>query len=206
MKSRQDAWTHEDDLLLAETVLRHIRDGSTQSAAFEEIGDKLNRTTAACGYRWNTEVRDKFLQAFELAKKQRKETKRSERSSDKRKSPASTFTGNKQVILEESEQEKEKKQIGTTGNTVNSLITIDDCIAFLKNYNQDKPADLKEQNNNLSKENQQLKEENQELTLKYNQLMTRNQNIEHNYKLLMTVLNQVQKTSEKSSGQKHRFH
>ena len=25
MKTRQDAWTKEDDLLLAETVLRHIR-------------------------------------------------------------------------------------------------------------------------------------------------------------------------------------
>ncbi len=27
MKTRQDAWTKEDDLLLAETVLRHIRGG-----------------------------------------------------------------------------------------------------------------------------------------------------------------------------------
>ncbi len=25
MKVRQDAWTDEDDLLLAETVLRHVR-------------------------------------------------------------------------------------------------------------------------------------------------------------------------------------
>ena len=40
MKVRQDAWTDEDDLLLAETVLRHVREGSTQLNAFEEVGDQ----------------------------------------------------------------------------------------------------------------------------------------------------------------------
>ncbi|MGB3889984.1 MAG: RsfA family transcriptional regulator, partial [Priestia megaterium] len=49
--SRQDAWTHDEDLLLAEIVLRHIREGGTQLAAFEEVGKKLTRTSAACGFR-----------------------------------------------------------------------------------------------------------------------------------------------------------
>src|SRR5699024_398529 len=75
-KVRQDAWTYEDDLLLAETVLRHIREGSTQLNAFEEVGDELNRTSAACGFRWNAEVRNKYVQAIDLAKRQRKERKR----------------------------------------------------------------------------------------------------------------------------------
>ena len=48
MKQRQDAWSEENDLLLAETVLRHVREGSTQLNAFEEVGDRLNRTSAAC--------------------------------------------------------------------------------------------------------------------------------------------------------------
>lgn len=75
-KVRQDAWSHEDDLLLAETVLRHVREGSTQLNAFEEVGDKLNRTSAACGFRWNAEVRRKYDNAMDLAKRQRKEKKR----------------------------------------------------------------------------------------------------------------------------------
>jgi len=75
-KVRQDAWSHEDDLLLAETVLRHVREGSTQLNAFEEVGDELNRTSAACGFRWNAEVRQNYVQAMELAKRQRKEKKR----------------------------------------------------------------------------------------------------------------------------------
>ncbi|SER73599.1 prespore-specific regulator [Gracilibacillus ureilyticus] len=75
-KVRQDAWSHEDDLLLAETVLRHIREGSTQLKAFDEVGDKLNRTSAACGFRWNAEVRQSYEQAVQIAKKQRKDRKR----------------------------------------------------------------------------------------------------------------------------------
>jgi prespore-specific regulator len=76
MKQRQDAWSEEDDLLLAETVLRHVREGSTQLNAFEEVGDKLNRTSAACGFRWNAVVRHNYEKALQLAKKQRKQKMR----------------------------------------------------------------------------------------------------------------------------------
>jgi prespore-specific regulator len=76
-KLRQDAWSEEDDLLLAETVLRHVREGSTQLHAFEEVGDKLERTSAAVGFRWNAIVRKRYEQALKIAKKQRKERQRS---------------------------------------------------------------------------------------------------------------------------------
>jgi len=76
MKQRQDAWSQENDLLLAETVLRHVREGSTQLNAFEEVGDKLNRTSAACGFRWNAVVRHDYEKALQLAKKQRKQRMR----------------------------------------------------------------------------------------------------------------------------------
>lgn len=76
MKQRQDAWSGENDLLLAETVLRHVREGSTQLNAFEEVGDKLNRTSAACGFRWNAVVRHDYEKALQLAKKQRKQRMR----------------------------------------------------------------------------------------------------------------------------------
>ncbi|WP_210364366.1 RsfA family transcriptional regulator [Bacillus sp. REN3] len=76
MKVRQDAWTEENDLLLAETVLRHVREGSTQLNAFEEVGDRLDRTSAACGFRWNAVVRHNYEKALQLAKKQRKQRQR----------------------------------------------------------------------------------------------------------------------------------
>jgi prespore-specific regulator len=74
--TRQDAWNQDEDLLLAEVVLRHIREGSTQLQAFEEVGKQLSRTSAACGFRWNSFVRKQYKSGIELAKKQRKEMKK----------------------------------------------------------------------------------------------------------------------------------
>lgn len=75
---RQDAWSKDEDVLLAEVVLRHIREASTQLAAFEEVGKKLSRTPAACGFRWNSLIRKQYEAAIALAKKQRKEQKKSQ--------------------------------------------------------------------------------------------------------------------------------
>ncbi|WP_080846577.1 RsfA family transcriptional regulator [Cytobacillus gottheilii] len=74
--TRQDAWSQDEDLLLAEVVLRHIREGGTQLLAFEEVGKRLSRTAAACGFRWNSYVRKQYKSGIELAKKQRKELKK----------------------------------------------------------------------------------------------------------------------------------
>ena len=76
VKVRQDAWLEENDILLAETVLRHVREGSTQLSAFEEVGDALNRTAAACGFRWNAVVRRDYEKELAEAKKERKQAMR----------------------------------------------------------------------------------------------------------------------------------
>ena len=75
--TRQDAWSNDEDILLAEIVLRHIREGGTQLQAFEEVGKLLSRTSAACGFRWNSYVRKQYKSGIELAKKQRKQVKKS---------------------------------------------------------------------------------------------------------------------------------
>ncbi|QDP40080.1 RsfA family transcriptional regulator [Radiobacillus deserti] len=71
--TRQDAWNQEEDVLLAETVLRYIREGKTQLEAFKEVAKKLSRTPAACGFRWNASVRKQYQEAIQLAKKDRKQ-------------------------------------------------------------------------------------------------------------------------------------
>ena len=76
VKIRQDAWLKENDELLAEAVLRHVKEGSTQLNAFEEAGDALNRTAAACGFRWNAVVRRLYERDLAEAKKERKERMR----------------------------------------------------------------------------------------------------------------------------------
>ena len=117
VKVRQDAWSHEDDLLLAETVLRHVREGSTQLNAFEEVGDHLNRTSAACGFRWNAEVRKKYNNAMDLAKRQRKEKKRA--------------IANKPVIKLSEHYSNEHQSLPQK----DSVLTMDEVIHFLQNVN-----------------------------------------------------------------------
>ncbi len=72
--SRSDAWTPEDDVTLAELVLKHIREGSTQLVAFDEAASLLGRTSAACGYRWNGVVRRHYEDTIREAKQIRRRT------------------------------------------------------------------------------------------------------------------------------------
>ncbi|MFC3040232.1 RsfA family transcriptional regulator [Virgibacillus xinjiangensis] len=70
--TRQDAWSKEEDLLLADTVLTYIREGRTQLEAFKEVAGKLDRTSAACGFRWNASIRKQYDEEIQKAKQERK--------------------------------------------------------------------------------------------------------------------------------------
>lgn len=72
--TRQDAWSNEEDIILAEIVLRYIREGKTQLEAFKEVAKQLSRTSAACGFRWNASIRKQYQDAIKTAKEKRKYT------------------------------------------------------------------------------------------------------------------------------------
>ena len=126
--TRQDAWSEDEDLLLAEVVLRHIREGGTQLAAFEEIGIKLNRTAAACGFRWNSLIRKKYEAAIQIAKAQRQ----------KRKYHRS-YAHQQQPVNEQFDQQVEFSE--NLGEQVTPIsheegLTFDHIIRFLKQQKQ----------------------------------------------------------------------
>lgn len=171
MKARQDAWTKENDLELAETVLRHIREGSTQVAAFTEASKKLNRTPGACGYRWNAEVRKNFDQAIVLAKKQCKEMK------------------DKNVKAEKAQKTKQDILLNQSGYS----ITIDDCIAFLSEMNENPVFDIAEENKVLEQENKKLLETYEDLKNKYNNLEKKKLDIEKEYRFLIMMIDRAEK-------------
>lgn len=75
-ETRQDAWAKDEDVILAETVLRYIREGKTQLEAFKEVAAQLSRTPAACGFRWNATIRKQYQEAIEQAKEERKKGNR----------------------------------------------------------------------------------------------------------------------------------
>lgn len=74
-KKRHDSWTSDEDGLLVETILHYIRSGKTQLEAFKEAAEKLSRTPAACGFRWNSSLRKNYLKEIEAAKESRKQIK-----------------------------------------------------------------------------------------------------------------------------------
>jgi RsfA family transcription factor len=74
--TRQDAWTKDEDVILAETVIRYIREGQTQLEAFKDVAKQLSRTSAACGFRWNATIRKSYQDAIQYAKEERKQAGR----------------------------------------------------------------------------------------------------------------------------------
>ncbi|MBA2872820.1 prespore-specific regulator [Anoxybacillus calidus] len=191
MKQRQDAWSEEDDLLLAETVLRHVREGSTQLNAFEEVGDKLNRTSAACGFRWNAVVRQRYEQALQLAKKQRKQR---QRALGKNQPVRKKLLYTPPVPSLEDLEATSILQTSTNNVEVNGM-SIDHVISFLqtlKAMNTNHEA-LQKENERLKKENAEMIAKNEELEKKIAKLEENSSTIQEDYETLMKIMNRARK-------------
>ncbi|WP_096440405.1 RsfA family transcriptional regulator [Alteribacter populi] len=201
MKVRQDAWSQEDDLLLAETVLRHIREGSTQLNAFDEVGDALNRTSAACGFRWNAVVRNKYDDAIKLAKKHRKERKRRVANDAK---PVSTYNAiakqqyapEKAYQTEVSEEKEVEMDIAMPSiSTRKRDLTLTDVIDFLEKMAQNNymSATAKVENERLVRENDFLNKKVEELSARLKELENEHKVVEEDYQSIIQIMNRARR-------------
>lgn len=199
MKVRQDAWSHEDDLLLAETVLRYIREGGTQLAAFDEVGDKLNRTSAACGFRWNAEVRNNYEQAIAIAKKQRKERKRALERMNKENAPAVTPQVEERTYIQESPmtviEEVSAELLPSRVTVSQESITLEDCISFLSSLRKDDllSSQLEYENNRLKRENETLRQKTKELEKRLEKLSDQQTIIQEDYQALVQIMDRARR-------------
>ena len=221
MKVRQDAWTEEDDLLLAETVLRHVREGSTQLNAFEEVGDKLNRTSAACGFRWNAVVRHNYDKALSLAKKQRKQRQRilgKDQGGKKRLlyTPPSPTISDIMVPHVQEEELELKSEVDITNYeaaeefvvaealapktqhtpvTLETAMSLDTVIAYLESMNGRmlQAEVLKTENERLKLEIKGLKKRNEDLENKISHLEQNSGLMQEDYETLMNIMNRARK-------------
>lgn len=171
MKVRQDAWSHEDDVYLAETVLRHIREGSTQLRAFDEVGDELNRTSAACGFRWNAVVRQKYVEPINQAKKERKQLKR-----------AHSFF-NKRPLVESSSVIRHDSM---------SLSAVIQFLQHLQHTTHDSNS-MKSDYERLLNEHHILMERNRQLQQQLAQLKQDHSIIEEDYQSLIQIMNRARR-------------
>ncbi|MFZ3576442.1 RsfA family transcriptional regulator [Virgibacillus sp. DJP39] len=192
VKVRQDAWSHEDDLLLAETVLRHIREGSTQLNAFEEVGDHLNRTSAACGFRWNAEVRNKYDHAIDLAKRQRKEKKRAVAVQSQSQSSSQPVVQLERKTTPVNENNIERN---IPAQQTESYMSMDLVIGYLKQVKKENQTSnqSKASLERLEKENQGLRnhvtELGKKLTVTEKQLST----IQEDYQVFIQIMERARK-------------
>lgn len=175
-KVRQDAWVRENDELLAEAVIRHVKEGSTQLNAFEEASDLLNRTAAACGFRWNAVVRRIYEEELTQAKKERKERMRLLNAATKRRT-------NSLYLLPSTEEEPTSIPL--------SALSLDIVIAYLVRLQHSNPAEqdiLK-----WRKLTSLLTEQKQELEKQLTILQKENKAIKDDYEQFVSIMNRARR-------------
>lgn len=134
-RTRQDAWSSDEDVILADAVLRYIREGKTQLEAFKDVANQLSRTSAACGFRWNATIRKNYQDVVNTAKEERKNR-----------------THNGLHYLKED-------TLGTNHETIETAILL---LENMKStYSKENSMQQKEQENTVKK----LKEENSQLKI-----------------------------------------
>ncbi|KQL54735.1 hypothetical protein AN964_15295 [Heyndrickxia shackletonii] len=176
--TRQDAWSHDEDLLLAEVVLRHIREGSTQLQAFEEVGKQMNRTAAACGFRWNSYVRKQYKSGIELAKKQRKERK--SKSSDHHEEPAQI----------------PRVEVDNTKLDFVSNLTLNDVIKYLENL-QVSYDQAQRDKESLSNELKELHSKMDQLQQMYEDQKKEYSELERDYSSMLAIMEKARQMALK---------
>lgn len=169
---RQDAWSEEEDLMLADIVLKNIREGRTQLQAFEEVGKKLERTSAACGFRWNATIRKKYDEAVKIAKQQKKKhgnDKKKEAISAEDPSPAPSTP-------------KHKQRQAETDQSLN----LGDVITYLRKLEKEE-RDNSSLQESLAKE----QEKTQALTFEKENLQQELERLRDDYKSFLSLLDRA---------------
>lgn len=200
---RQDAWTEEDDLILAEVTLRHIREGSTQLAAFDEVGQRLGRTPAACGFRWNSLVRKKYESAIQIAKAQRNQLKAQKRKKgpkqeNARVTDSAPLEGQENLpVLVENNLKGEQNR--------DENLTYDDVIRFLRRQKESYKR-MKQFDKLLAEKEAEievLKQENEKLKKELDTMQEEYRMMSEDYQALIRIMERARKLAFLGDGEEH---
>ncbi|WP_019005209.1 RsfA family transcriptional regulator [Cohnella laeviribosi] len=199
--ARQDAWTEDDDLILAEVTLRHIREGGTQLAAFEEVGRRIARTAAACGFRWNSCVRKRYSEAIQLAKQQRQKRNYLKKQGIADLDAAEETTGGEAPLAK--------------GEAVTAeSLSLEAVIRYLRQWKgliQELNRQIKHLEKELKEKDERiaaLQEENERLSKEVNEVQTDYQVVNDDYKALIKIMDRARRLAflaEEPEEEKTRF-
>ncbi|WP_027091093.1 RsfA family transcriptional regulator [Cohnella thermotolerans] len=198
---RQDAWSPDDDMILAEVTLRHIREGSTQLAAFEEVGQRIARTSAACGFRWNSCVRKRYHEAINIAKQQR------QKRNYLKKQGIPPLSGSEKLTSEDGDTAKSDVVTAET-------LSMDAVIRYLRQW-KNSVQELTRQVRSLEKELKEkeeqlaeLRQENERLSKEVNEVQTDYRVVNDDYKALIRIMDRARRLAflaEDTEEEKTRF-
>lgn len=200
---RQDAWSAEDDLILAEVTLRHIREGGTQLAAFEEVGHKISRTAAACGFRWNSCVRKRYEEAISIAKSQRQKRSYIRKQNQVNMSQITAF-----------EALDQEEGIYHEDTISEDSLSIDAIIRFLRQWKgmiQETRRQMKMLEKELREKEEELHElrlENERLSKEVNEVQIDYRVVNDDYKALIQIMDRARRLAilnEEDDELKSRF-
>ncbi|WP_051302137.1 hypothetical protein [Salibacterium aidingense] len=188
--SRQDAWSADEDITLAEIVLRHVREGSTQLSAFQEAGEKLSRTAAACGFRWNACIRKKYESAIEMARTHKhKSTDKGLLAREEEQQPDIPLSNIKDPGLSNEEE-------NFSPHTAEMKNQLQDTISFLTKLSQYMEEKEAEVNNTLENKKKELQHENKKLEEELHQVKKDFKRLREDYKALLDVMEKARALSE----------
>lgn len=192
---RQDAWSPDDDLILAEVTLRHIREGSTQLAAFEEVGERIGRTSAACGFRWNSCVRKRYEDAIQIAKQQRQK-----RNYLKKQTVTATSQVSSIAVYDMEERAFKQDVSG-----MDEGLSVDAVIRYLRSWKttyQDLARQIKLFEKEMKEKEEELyrlRSENERLTKEVNSAQTDYRAVNDDYKTLIQIMDRARRLTVLSS-------
>jgi len=202
---RQDAWSEDDDLILAEVTLRHIREGSTQLSAFEEVGERIGRTAAACGFRWNSFVRKKYETSIQIAKAQRQK-----RSQLKKHAGGGSLVGTSSLATIDAGEQTAGKGEAITEET----LSIDSVIRFLRQWKstyQEMTRQIRHLERELldkQDEVNRMRRDNERLSKQVDNVETDYRVVNDDYKALIQIMDRARKMAflaEEEEESKPRF-
>lgn len=171
-------WTEEEERFLGETIVKYIESGDTIGNAIKKISKDLNRTQAACRFRWHKVIQFRFKASLEIAREQgKKNTPIEEESMSKTESinfesPFVGFTQNLDSILQQIYQlQNELRYLEERYSEKNQLVQM------------------------LTEENNRIKRENNNLQNQLDQVDKRSLAITKDYKTMIEILNRARQMS-----------
>lgn len=210
-------WKDQEDLMLAVTVLEEVRNGLTAQQAFEVAGKKLtenfgvNRTYHAVAFRWNSNLKYKYEEAYEKAKEERKNSTNPTSSNKKQislplnskpKDEVEEFISSakmnkvddpaKETPIKEASISKNNAAVPTAKDVLESLEHLKTFVSGTSELHAQLAAAHFELSK-LQEEKAQLEEENKKLEYKNQRLEKENETLQEDYEAVLKVINKARK-------------